>query len=80
MNADRDRVRELVKEELAKRLAPREPHKPHEPHKNALHPALLVIPLADDDPKELLSEEPRPCVIEPDRPCYQSGYCKRLGY
>ena len=74
MSADRDRVRELVREELAKRLAPRESHK------NARHPALLVIPLADDDPKELLSEAPRPCVIEPDRPCYQSGYCKRLGY
>ena len=74
MSAERDRVRELVREELAKRLAPRETHE------NARHPALLVIPLADDDPQELLSEAPRPCVIEPDRPCYQSGYCKRLGY
>ena len=77
MNADRDRVRELVREELAKRLAPREPHRPHH---EARQPALLVIPLADDDPKDLRSEAPRPCVIEPDRPCYQSGYCKRLGY
>ena len=77
MSAERDRVRELVREELAKRLSPRESHKPL---KNARHPALLVIPLADDDPQELLSEAPRPCVIEPDRPCYQSGYCKRLGY
>jgi hypothetical protein len=74
MNAERDRVRELVREELAKRLEPREPHK------IARHPALLVIPMPDDDPKELQSEAPRPCVIEPDRPCYQSGYCKRLGY
>ncbi len=71
MNADRDRVRELVKEELAKRLAsPRELH----------HPALLVFDLPEDNPKGLAAEAPRPCIIEPDRPCYQSGYCKRLGY
>ena len=74
MNAERDRVRELVREELAKRLSPRETHE------NLRHAALLVIPLADDDPKDLLSEAPGPCVIEPDRPCYQSGYCKQLGY
>jgi len=71
MNAERDRVRELVKEELAKRLAPRE---------SPRHPALAVIHLAEDDPKELDPEGSRPCIIEPDRPCYQSGYCKRLGY
>lgn len=22
----------------------------------------------------------KPCVIEPDRPCTNSGYCKKLGY
>jgi hypothetical protein len=71
MNADRDRVRELVREELVKRLAPRE---------SPRHPALTVIHLPEDDPKELDPEGSRPCVIEPDRPCYQSGYCKRLGY
>ncbi|MGH9332256.1 MAG: hypothetical protein ACRD21_00705 [Vicinamibacteria bacterium] len=36
------------------------------------HPALLEI---HREP-----EIARPCVIEPDRPCYHSGYCKRLGY
>lgn len=71
MSAERDRVRGLVREELAKRLAPRE---------SPPHPALLVLHLPDDDPKELDGEASRPCVIEPDRPCYQSGYCKRLGY
>jgi len=74
MNGERARVRELVREELARRLAPREP--PGE----ARHPALLVLHLPDDDPKELDAEASRPCVIEPERPCYQSGYCKRLGY
>jgi hypothetical protein len=77
MNAERDRVRELVKEELGKRLGA---HVPHPPQQNARHPALHVLHLPDDDPKELDPEVSRPCVIEPDRPCYQSGYCKRLGY
>ena len=74
MSADRDRVRELVREELAKRLAPREPNK------NAPHPALLLVEVREERALELPPEAPRPCVIEPDRPCYNSGYCKRLGY
>ncbi len=74
MNAERDRVRELVREELGKRLGA------HAPHRDARHPALLVLHLPEDDRKELDPEASRPCVIEPDRPCYQSGYCKRLGY
>ena len=74
MSADRDRVRELVREELAKRLAPREAHK------NARHPALLLVEVREERALELSPETPGPCVIEPDRPCYQSGYCKRLGY
>ena len=74
MNVERERVRELVREELARRLVP------SEPYRSVGHPALIVIPMPDDDPKELQPEAPRPCVIEPDRPCYQSGYCKRLGY
>jgi len=74
MSAERDRVRELVREELGKRLEPRESQT------DVRHPALAVLHLPGDDPKELDAEAPRPCVIEPDRPCYQSGYCKRLGY
>jgi hypothetical protein len=74
MSVERDRVRELVREELVKRLTPREAQK------DARHPALTVMTLPGDDPKELDSEVSRPCLIEPDRPCYQSGYCKRLGY
>ena len=74
MNVERERVRELVREELARKLVP------SEPYKSVGHPALIVIHLPEEDPKELDAEESRPCVIEPDRPCYQSGYCKRLGY
>ncbi len=71
MSDERDRVRELVREELAKRLPPVD---------RARHPALLLIHLPEDERRELDAETPRPCVIEPDRPCYHSGYCKRLGY
>jgi len=74
MNAARDRIRGLVREELEKRLAP------HESHTDAGHPALIVLKIPGDDAKPLDAEAPSPCVIEPDRPCYQSGYCKRLGY
>jgi hypothetical protein len=77
MNAERDRVRALVREELAKRLAP---GGSPEAHNDARHPALLVLRLPQDAGNELDAEVSRPCVIEPDRPCYQSGYCKRLGY
>jgi hypothetical protein len=68
---ERERVRRLVRAELQKRLgsAP----------SSASHPALIEVV-----PSEACAEDesrPRPaCVIEPDRPCYNSGYCKRLGY
>ena len=75
MSADRDRVRELVKEELAKRLTTH-----REPVDHTRHPALLLIHEREEESLELSPETPRPCVIEPDRPCYRSGYCKRLGY
>lgn len=75
MPVDRERVRALVHQELEKRL-----------HAAAAesHPALVVI-VAPADRAAECSEDPdlpvrRPCVIEPHRPCYNSGYCKRLGY
>jgi hypothetical protein len=73
VSGERERIRELVREELSKRLAP-------EPSRGPRHPALLVVELPTDDRVPLDAETPRPCVIEPDRPCYQSGYCRRLGY
>jgi hypothetical protein len=77
MSVERDRVRELVREELVARLAPPEAAGPSG---KSRHPALLILHLPDDDLGPLEAEAPRPCVIEPDRPCNQSGYCKRLGY
>ena len=71
MTVDRRLVRALVREELEKRLAR---------HGESLHPALGEIFREGE-----CSEDPdfpvrAPCVIEPDRPCYNSGYCKKLGY
>jgi hypothetical protein len=66
MSVEREKVRQLVEEELRKRLA-------------APHPALSWLHFPEEE-SAIDPEMPRPCVIEPDRPCYQSGYCKRLGY
>jgi len=70
---DRSRVRALVRRELAKHLGAR-------PSRTHVHAALLEIyqgPGCDDS---LDASAPTPCIIETDRPCNQSGYCKKLGY
>ena len=71
---DRNRVRALVRAELERRL-----HSSRSPSVGA-GPALLEI-YQDTE----CSEDPdfpirKPCVIEPERPCTNSGYCKKLGY
>jgi hypothetical protein len=71
MTPDRRVVRALVREELVKRLAGRG---------ESAHPAFGEIFRGVE-----CSEDPdfpvrQPCVIEPERPCYNSGYCKKLGY
>lgn len=70
MTLERERVRAVVREELARRLssAPRS------------HPAFLEIHVEAECAEDLDFPTRRPCVIEPDKPCYNSGYCKRLGY
>jgi hypothetical protein len=71
VSVERERVKQLVRAELEKRLA--------SAPSSRLHPALLEIVVSElcveDD-----TQPPPPCIIEPDRPCYNSGYCKRLGY
>lgn len=74
MSVDRNRVRALVRAELEKRMA-----RPGPP--STVRTAALVeiyrSPECDDDPD---FPTRKPCVIEPDRPCINSGYCKKLGY
>jgi hypothetical protein len=75
MTFDRERVRTLVREELERRLPAAAPES---------HPALVAILIPADESAECSDDAAvavrRPCIIEPDRPCYNSGYCKRLGY
>jgi hypothetical protein len=66
MSVEREKIRKLVEEELRKRLA-------------VPHPALSLLRFPGEE-DGIDPEKPRSCVIEPGRPCYQSGYCKRLGY
>ena len=71
---DRNRVRALVRAELERRL-----HSTRSPSIGAA-PALFEIyqdTECSEDPDFPIRE---PCVIEPERPCTSSGYCKKLGY
>lgn len=70
MTPTRAVVRALVREELLRRLGARA-----EPH-----PALGEIFREGECREDSDFPVRRPCVIEPDRPCYNSGYCKKLGY
>ena len=74
MSLDRARVRALVRAELEKRL--------DEPPPARVHAALLEIYQgpAPECNEDLDSPTRIPCVIEPDRPCTNSGYCKKLGH
>ena len=79
MPADEQTIRRLVERELSRRLSA-----------SALppHPALAELsgPFMDDDACETPESSAgpgskgRPCVIEPSAPCYNSGYCKKLGH
>ena len=70
----RDDVRGLVREDLNKRLAAGGRSRAH------LHSALLETHHRSECSEDLDFPIRASCVIEPDRPCYNSGYCKRLGY
>ena len=71
MKIDREQVKALVREELSRRVSRRDTEH---------HPALAEIHIGEPALAELEGGRSRPCLIEPDRPCYNSGYCKRLGY
>ncbi len=72
MSIDRARVRALVRAELEKRLL--------EPPPARVHAALLEIYQGPECDDTLDSPTRKPCFIEPDRPCTNSGYCKKLGH
>jgi hypothetical protein len=74
MSIDRARVRALVRAELEKRLDEEPPVR--------VHAALLEIYQgpAPGWSEDVDSGIRKPCIIEPDRPCTNSGYCQKLGH
>lgn len=74
MSVDRQRVRALVRAELEKRL--RSPTAPSHLNRAALL-EIIKSPECTEDPDFPVR---KPCIIEPDRPCINSGYCKKLGH
>ena len=70
-------VRRLVERELSRRLSA---------SSVPPHPALAELsgPFRDagecESPSGTGSGGETPCIIEPSAPCYNSGYCKKLGH
>ena len=49
----------------------------------SVHPSQLAIgegPASSDCHEDMDLPTQKPCLIEPHRPCYNSGYCTKLGY
>ncbi len=49
----------------------------------SVHPSQLAIgegPASSDCHEDMDLPVQKPCLIEPHRPCYNSGYCKKLGH
>jgi len=74
MRVDRNRVKALVRAELERRL------RSARPRAVGPAPALLEIYQGSECSEDPDSTIRTPCIIEPDRPCENSGYCKKLGY
>ena len=73
VTVDRARVRQLVRRELEHRLGAA-------PSRIHAHAALLEIYPGPECNEDLDFPTRKPCVIEPDRPCTNTGYCKKLGH
>lgn len=73
MTIDRERVKALARRELERRLS----SSSLPMHRNPALLELISSPECSEDPDFPVR---RPCRIEPHRPCYNSGYCKKLGY
>ena len=75
-----DVVRALVRQALEERLGTRPPVALGEPLRSAWHPSQLGIAEGPECSEDFDFPIQRPCLIEPHRPCYNSGYCKKLGH
>ena len=53
------------------------------PSQLSVHPSQLAIaqgPAVSDCYEDMDLPLQKPCLIEPHRPCYNSGYCRKLGH
>lgn len=71
---DPERVRSLVRRLLKERF------EVSSPTSLELHASHRTITAGPECSEEDGLFPRRPCLIEPHRPCYNSGYCKTLGY
>ncbi len=75
-----DVVRALVRQALEERLGTR-PSAAASFHPAKLaHPSLSVISDGPECTDDFDLPVRTPCLIEPHRPCYNSGYCRKLGH
>jgi hypothetical protein len=74
---DPDALRALVRRALQEKLMPASPAVRALPSIHASHLDITVGPECSEDLDLPLQ---KPCLIEPHRLCYNSGYCKKLGH
>lgn len=71
---DPEAVRALVRRALEERLTV------PSTEVSLVYASHLDIALGPDCSEDLDLPQRKPCLIEPHRLCYNSGYCRKLGY
>ena len=86
-SVDPNRVRALVRQVLEEKFGLGLTASQGRPGSTALisslHPSQLAIgegPVSSDCQEDIDLPLQKPCLIEPHRPCYNSGYCRKLGH
>ena len=75
-----DVVRALVRQALEERLALRDSGVASPRHLDLAHSSLSDIARGPEWSEDLDFPIRKACLIEPHRPCYNSGYCRKLGH
>jgi hypothetical protein len=75
-----DAVRALVRQALEERLGVHHPPVTVSSQTIAAHASFSVIAPGPECSEDMDFPVRKPCLIEPHRPCYNSGYCKKLGH
>ncbi len=82
-SVDPNMVRALGRQALEQKLGlgptPR-PARPAGPTRLSVHPSQFAISEGPESYEDMDLPLQTPCLIEPHRPCYNSGYCKKLGH